>query len=90
MKGFLVGLSLFLLTCQWDEKHVKCFNVIDTTTPSKLLVSTRVTGLVRNSSEVKLGLMTHDEAIDLLAHAAGLDFDELPHAMAEVVRLCGR
>ena len=75
---------------QWDKQHAKCFDVIDNTTESKLLVSTRIVGLLKNSSEVKLALMTNEEAIDLLAHGAGLDFEEVPHAVAEVVALCGR
>jgi hypothetical protein len=33
---------------------------------------------------------TNEEAIDLLAHGAGLDSRELPAAMLEVVGLCGR
>ena len=75
---------------KWSKEHAKCFEVIDTTTPSKLLVSTRIAGLLKNSSEVKLALMTNEEAIDLLAHGAGLDFEEVTHAVAEVVALCGR
>ena len=76
---------------KWSKEHAKCFEVIDTATPSKLLVSTRIAGLLKNSSEeVKLALMTNEEAIDLLAHGAGLDFEEVPHAVAEVVALCGR
>jgi hypothetical protein len=34
--------------------------------------------------------MNTEEAIDLLAHGAGLDFAEIPAAMLEVVGLCGR
>ena len=75
---------------KWSKEHAKCFEVIDTATPSKLLVSTRIAGLLKNSSEVKLALMTNEEAVDLLAHGAGLDFEEVPHAVAEVVGLCGR
>ena len=75
---------------KWSKEHAKCFEVIDIATSSKLLVSTRIAGLLKNSSEVKLALMTNEEAIDLLAHGAGLDFQEVPHAVAEVVELCGR
>ena len=75
---------------KWSKEHAKCFEVIDTATPSKLLVSTRIAGLLKNSSEVKLALMTNEEAIDLLAHGAGLDFEQVPHVVAEVVALCGR
>ena len=75
---------------QGDKQHAKCFDVIDTTTPSKLLVSTRISGLLKKSDEIKLALMTNEEAIDLLAHGAGLDFEQLPHAIAEVASLCGR
>ena len=76
---------------QGDKQHAKCFDCIDTATPSKLLISTRISGLLKSSSdEVKLALMTNEEAIDLLAHGAGLDHESIPAVVLEVVGLCGR
>jgi hypothetical protein len=46
--------------------------------------------LLKSSIEIQLALMTNEEAIDLLAHAAHLDFGELGAAVLEVVGLCGR
>ena len=46
---------------KWVKQHAKCFEVIDIDTLSKLLVSTRIAGLLKNSSEeVKLALMTNE------------------------------
>jgi hypothetical protein len=81
---------LIVIDDVWDKQHAKCFDVIDSSTPSKLLISTRISGLLRSSIELQLALMTNEEAIDLLAHGAGLDTEELPAAMLEVVGLCGR
>lgn len=89
-KALALKTVLIVIDDCWDKQHAKCFDVIDNSTPSKLLVSTRISGLLKNSSEIKLALMTHAESIDLLAHGAGLDFAELPHALAEVAGLCGR
>jgi hypothetical protein len=76
-----------------------------------MLVSTRIGGLIKESSEVKLALMvcgvykrsasisflshllieiqTIEEAVDMLAHGAGLDSASSPPSLLEVARLCG-
>jgi hypothetical protein len=89
-KSLLSKKVLIVIDDVWDKQHAKCFNVIDSSTSSKLLVSTRISGLLKSSIEIQLALMTNVEAIDLLAHGAGLDSGELPAAMLEVVGLCGR
>ena len=65
-------------------------NIIDRETTSKVLVSSRISGLIKGSTEVKLALMTTAESVDLLAHGAGLDAEAIPPSLVEVARLCGR
>ena len=65
-------------------------NIVDTKTASKVLVSSRISGLVKNSTEVKLALMTTEESVNMLAHASGLDAQEIPAELVEVAGLCGR
>ena len=65
-------------------------NIVDTKTASKMLVSSRISGLVKNSTEVKLALMTTEESVNMLAHGSGLDAQEIPAELVEVAGLCGR
>ena len=67
------------------------FDIIDKATNSRCLVSTRIRGLVSSNActEVKLGLMSTQEAIELLAHGSGLDSVAVCPSMIEVSKLCG-
>lgn len=73
---------------------MKPLNVIDPDTPSKLLVTTRIRGLVKGGAEVDVGSLSEAEALDLLTAAAGIDLasqDEAARGLAmQVVNLCGR
>ena len=68
--------------------------MIDPDTPSKLLVTTRIRGLVKGAAEVDVGSLSEAEALDLLVATAGIDLasqDEAARGLAvEVVNLCGR
>jgi hypothetical protein len=57
---------LVVLDDVWDAKHEKALNCIDEETKSRLLVTSRIRGLVQGSSEVSLDLMSSDEAVDLV------------------------
>ena len=57
---------LVVLDDVWDAKHEKALNCIDEKTKSRLLVTSRIRGLVQGSSEVSLDLMSSDEAVDLV------------------------
>ena len=67
------------------------FDVTDKETDSRCLISTRIHGLVSSTActEVKLGLMSTQEAIDLLSHGSGLDSVAISPSMIEVSKLCG-
>ena len=65
---------------------------IDPDSPSKLLVTTRVRGLVQNASELTLELMTTAESVDLLLRTAKLNdvADDAAAAAAKTIaELCG-
>ena len=68
------------------------FDVTDKETDSRCLISTRIHGLVSSTActEVKLGLMSTQEAIDLLSHGSGLDSVAISPSMIEVSKLCGK
>jgi hypothetical protein len=57
---------LVVLDDVWDAKHEKALNCIDEETKSRLLVTSRIRGLVKGSSEVSLDLMSSEEAVDLV------------------------
>ena len=46
---------LVVLDDVWDVKHEKQLNCIDDSTTSKLFVTTRIRGLLKNSAEVRAG-----------------------------------
>jgi hypothetical protein len=82
-------IANFVSDC-WDVEHCKYLNVVDPTTGSKILVSSRISGLLSGSTEVKLSIMTVSESIEMLSHAAGLDSVELSASLVEVTKICGR
>ena len=51
--------------------------MIDPDTPSKLLVTTRIRGLVKGAAEVDVGTLSEGEALELLAATAGIEMDSL-------------
>ena len=78
---------------QWEAKFEQALNVIDPDTASKLMVTTRVRGLIKGVSEVAVGTLSQVDALKLLAAAAEVDEYEENHGQyrmaCEVVELCG-
>jgi hypothetical protein len=85
---------LLVLDDVWDAKHERELNCIDLDTDSKLLVTTRIGGLLKNTSEVEVGVLTQSDALAMLLSAADMSeevLDETATRQAnEVVELCGR
>ena len=54
---------LLVLDDVWDARHERPLNCIDPETSSRLLVTTRIRGLLKNSAEVDLGVLTDEEAL---------------------------
>ena len=73
--------------------------MIDLDTSSKLMVTTRIRGLIKGGSEVAIGTLSQVDALKLLAATAGVEEYDLPkegktqaddqyHMACEVVELC--
>ena len=67
--------------------------MIDPDTSSKLMVTTRIRGLIKGGSEVAIGTLSQVDALKLLAATAEVDEYEENHGQyrmaCEVVELCG-
>jgi len=82
---------LLVLDDVWDSKHERSLNCIDPNSPSKVLVTTRIRGLLEGCNEMSLNLLTTDEAVDLLlrtGHIKNAD-DAATAAAAQIASLCG-
>ena len=87
-------------TTQWEPQFERALNVIDPDTSSKLMVTTRIRGLIQGGSEVAIGTLSQHDALKLLAATAqvdeyvpqevgGTEDDDQYHMACEVVELCG-
>jgi hypothetical protein len=88
---------LLVLDDVWDSKHEKPLNCIDIDNKaSRLLVTTRIRGLLKNASEVDVGVLNPAESLKLLILSAELAEEDVEegteeHRVAsEIVDLCGR
>eukprot|EP01048_Picozoa_sp_COSAG05_P011210 COSAG05_NODE_1042_length_6066_cov_2.922742_2_plen_1109_part_00 len=80
---------LLVLDDVWDEEYCSALDLIDTSTASKTLVTTRIRGL-GGAAQVELGMPSQDDAVKLLLASAGLEHLSPPPAeAAEVVQTCG-
>jgi hypothetical protein len=89
--------ALLVLDDLWEESHENVLNFIDDTTASKVLMSSRVRGVLRDlegerTEIVDVGLPTEEEALQLLLSVAGLPLAALAEVapeVREVVKLSG-
>jgi hypothetical protein len=83
---------LVVLDDVWDRAHEKLLNCVDDKSPSKLLVTTRIRGLLAGCDELSLNLMTPQESVDLLLRTGAVEDPEdavAAAAAAQVAGLCG-
>ena len=84
---------------QWEAQVERALNVIDPDTSSKLMVTTRIRGLIKGGSEVAIGTLSQVDALKLLAATAQVDeyvppekgqaeHDGQYHMACEVLELC--
>ena len=84
---------------QWEAQFERALNVIDPDTSSKLMVTTRIRGLIQGGSEVAIGTLSQVDALKLLAATAQVDeyvppeegqaeHDGQYHMACEVLELC--
>jgi hypothetical protein len=90
------GCSMLLvLDDAWDAQTEKSLSCIDPDNSSKLLVTTRIRGLLKNSAEVELGVLPKEEALKLLLSSAEVDPEDVEEGseefrrVTEIVQLCG-
>ena len=76
----------------WDSSHEVALNHVDVAAQSRILVTTRIKGLLAGAAQVELGLPSKPEALGILLTAAGLEHlaAQPPVEAAEVVDVCGR
>jgi tetratricopeptide (TPR) repeat protein len=91
LKAACVGKRFFVvLDDVWDKTHERLLNCIDTVSTSKILVTTRIRGLVPGCDEVALALLDSEAAVDLLLRTGCVEKTATSTAAAEkVVELCG-
>ena len=87
---------LLVLDDVWDPQHEKPLNCIDADNESsRLLVTTRIRGLLKNADEVELSVLASSAAFTLLLSSAHVDESDVEdgsdeHRIAmEIVELCG-
>ena len=87
---------LLVLDDVWDAAHEKLLNCVNSDNASRILVTTRIRGLLKNSAEVDVGVLSGQESLQLLLSSADMDVgdveedsDEYRIAM-EIVELCGK
>jgi hypothetical protein len=76
----------------WTKEAYQPFaRVLDEDTDSRLLVTTRVKGLVPGAPEFTLGLLSADDSVSLLMECAGEKAGIPPHneLQYKAVELCG-
>lgn len=77
------------VTQVWATEDEKQLSFIDDSTPSRVLISTRIRGLVRGAKEVQVELLTNESAVEMLCAMADLSADNLPPQFLSLIRLCG-
>jgi tetratricopeptide (TPR) repeat protein len=91
LQAACVGKRFFIVIDDaWDKTHERQLNCIDPVSTSKVLVTTRIRGLVQGCDLLALGLLEPDGAAELLLRTGGVETTAASTAAAEkVVALCG-
>lgn len=82
----------------WDAEHESLLNFVDTETKSKVLLSSRLRGVILDGLAnqlstviVDISLPSEDDAIKMLLSTGGMSVDQsVPPAAYELVKLCNR
>jgi hypothetical protein len=82
---------LIVLDDVWDKKHEQQLNCIDPSSTSKLLVTTRIRGLLRGCDEISLNLLAPGESVDLLLRTGQVQLVDTAakEAARTIAQLCG-
>jgi tetratricopeptide (TPR) repeat protein len=88
-EAFLGKHCLLVLDDCWDVGHLSHFALVDESTRSRVLISSRVVSTLENCEVVDIGLPTEQDAIQIVMAAAGMaNGAAVPEEAREVARLC--
>lgn len=88
-QAFVGKNVLLVLDDVWDIEHISYFALIDETTYSRVLISSRVVNTLQGCEVVNIGLPTEKDAVQMVMAAAGMAAGIAVPAEAHVVaRLC--
>ena len=73
-----------------DIEFANAFSCVDPENSSKMLLTTRIKGLIAKGTEVELELLGLKASVELLANVAQLDTDQVPPICLEIAQLCGK
>ena len=75
----------------WDKNHERQLNCIDPDSQSKLILTTRIRGLVKGCEEISLSLLAPGESVDLLLRTGNVtEPDEAAKTAAgKIAERCG-
>ena len=84
--------KVVLIICDdvWDIEFANAFACVDPENSSKMLLTTRIKGLIAKGTEVELELLGLQASVELLANVAQLDTDQVPPICLEIAQLCGK
>ena len=74
----------------WAIEFANAFACVDPENSSKMLLTTRIKGLIAKGTEVELELLGLKASVELLANVAQLDTDQVPPICLEIAQLCGK
>jgi hypothetical protein len=82
---------LLCLDDLWEEEHESELNFVDIKAGSKVLISTRMNGLLTGGHQLEVGLPSPSDSARMLLAAADIDgMSHVPRGVPEIVDLCGR
>jgi hypothetical protein len=79
LRRAMVGKRVLLaLDDLWHPEHEEDFSLLDPSTDSRVLISTRVRGILTNAAAVEVGVPTEEQAIDILMVASDMSGEPQP------------
>eukprot|EP01043_Picozoa_sp_COSAG02_P005076 COSAG02_NODE_135_length_34565_cov_80.368856_30_plen_1468_part_00 len=81
---------LLCLDDLWEAEHETKLNFVDASAGSKVLISTRIKGLLEGGHQMEVGLPSPADSSRMLLSAAGAEESSQPKGVPEIVDLCGR
>ncbi len=88
--------TLLVLDDVWEAKYEKALSCIDPDNDSRCLITSRIKALVKNSVECELGILSEEDAFELLLSSADMSNEDVGEGSEErriakeIVELCGK